>query len=144
MSLNDNVERQIRSDEGEVLHAYQDTLGYWTIGIGRLIDKKGGGITKEESSYLFQNDLKKVVADLDKNLPWWKQLDEARQGVLINMRFQLGMAGLLGFKNTLVMIQNGNYDAAASGMLNSQWAKQTPNRANRLSKQMRTGEWQYA
>ena len=143
--MSENVEKQLRGDEGEVLTAYQDSLGFWTIGIGRLIDKrKGGGITKEESSYLFQNDLKKVEADLDKHLPWWRKLDEARRGVLINMRFQLGMAGLLGFKNTLAMIERGEYASAAKGMLQSKWANQTPKRAYRLSEQMRTATWQYS
>lgn len=143
--MRDNVERQLRGDEGEVLHAYNDHLGYVTIGIGRLLDKrKGGGISKDESSYLFQNDLKKVEEDLDKNIPWNRKLDDARRGVLINMRFQLGMAGLLGFKNTLAMIERGDYVAAAKGMLNSKWATQTPKRAYRLSEQMRTGTWQYA
>lgn len=141
----DNVEKQLRKDEGEVLTAYQDSLGFWTIGIGRLIDKrKGGGITQEESSYLFQNDLKKVISALDKRIPWWTKLDEARKGVLINMSFQMGIDGLLGFKNTLRMIEQGQYSAAADGMLNSLWARQTPNRAKRLSTQMRTGEWQFA
>ena len=143
--MSENVEKQLRGDEGEVLTAYQDSLGFWTIGIGRLIDKrKGGGITKEESSYLFQNDLKKVEADLDKHLPWWRKLDDARRGVLINMRFQLGMAGLLGFKNTLAMIERGEYASAAKGMLQSKWANQTPKRAYRLSEQMRTATWQYS
>ncbi len=50
MTLAQSITQQLRRDEGEVLHAYQDSLGYWTIGIGVLIDKrKGGGITKAES-----------------------------------------------------------------------------------------------
>jgi lysozyme len=45
-----NIAEQLRRDEGEVLHAYQDKYGYWTIGVGRLIDaRKGGGISVEES-----------------------------------------------------------------------------------------------
>jgi lysozyme len=60
------------------------------------------------------------------------------------MSFQLGVDGLLGFKNTLKMIEQRNYEAAAAGMLNSLWAKQTPERANRMAEQMRTGIWQFA
>lgn len=143
--LRNNIERQLRADEGEVLSAYQDHLGYWTIGIGRLIDKrKGGGISKEESSFLFGNDLARIQAALDDKLPWWKSLSEARRGVLINMAFQMGVDGLLGFKNTLNMINDGDYDAAARGMMTSKWATQTPARAKRMSEQMRTGVWQYA
>lgn len=133
---------QLRRDEGEVLHAYTDNLGYLTIGIGVLIDKrKGGGITQAESEYLFVNRLRQRVGELDQRLPWWRNLNEARQGVLINMSYQLGMDGLLGFVNTLKLVQQGLYEAAADAMLKSKWASQTPERARRLSEQMREGEW---
>jgi lysozyme len=142
--MSQNLIRQLRDEEGEVLNAYQDHLGYWTIGVGRLIDKrKGGGITKEESEYLLNNDISKVNAQLDANIPWWRKLDEPRQAVLQGMAFQMGIANLLGFKNTLRMIEAADYEAAGKGMLNSLWAKQTPGRANRMSKQMKTGEWQW-
>ena len=134
---------QLKRDEGEVLHAYQDTLGFWTIGIGILIDKrKGGGLRPEESEFIFRNRLKLLDAEFADRLPWIAKLDPARRGVLVNMAFQLGVAGLLGFKNTLAMIQAGKYQDAAKAMLESKWAKQTPARARRLSKQMETGSWQ--
>lgn len=135
--------KQLRRDEGEVLHAYSDSLGYLTIGIGRLIDRrKGGGITPEESAYLLNNDIDKRSAELLRRAPWVAELDEARQGVLLNMAFQMGVDGLLGFVNTLKMVRAGDYAGAANGMLNSLWAKQTPARAKRLADQMRTGVWQ--
>lgn len=141
-SLRQEIERQLRRDEGEVLHEYKDSLGYSTIGIGRLIDKrKGGGISAAESAYLFGNDLDAKTKEVRRRLPWLDRLDEARKGVLINMAFQMGVDGLLGFKNTLAMIERGDYAAAADGMLNSLWAKQTPARAKRLSDQMRDGKW---
>lgn len=140
--LEQRATMQLRRDEGEVLNAYQDSLGYWTIGIGVLIDKKkGGGITQQESEYLFLNRLRKVIGELDQRIAWWRGLDEARQGVLINMAYQLGIDGLLGFVNTLKMIQQGDYEGAARGMLLSKWSAQTPSRAARLSNQMREGVW---
>ena len=142
--MREELTRLLRGDEGEVLHAYQDHLGYWTIGVGRLIDKrKGGGISSEESAYLLANDIRDTSAELDRRLPWWRKLDEARQGVLLAMAFQMGVDGLLGFKNTLAMVQRGDYDGAARGMLESLWAKQTPERAKRMSEQMRTGQWMF-
>lgn len=137
-----DIESQLRLDEGEKLHAYQDHLGYWTLGVGRLIDKrKGGGITLEESSYLLENDIRKRRAEVARRIPWFEGLDVVRQGVLLNMAFQMGVDGLMGFKNTLGMISRREYNDAARGMLQSLWAKQTPERAYRLSEQMRTGEW---
>ena len=135
--------KQLRRDEGEVLTAYQDHLGFWTLGVGRLIDKrKGGGITVEESAYLLSNDIDKREAELLRRAPWMATLDPARFGALLNMAFQMGVDGLLGFKNTLAMVRNGDYDAAEAMMLESLWAKQTPERAARISKQVRTGVWQ--
>lgn len=134
---------QLRRDEGERLSAYQDHLGFWTIGVGILIDaRKGGGLLPEESEFIFQNRLKLLNAELEKRLPWIKKLDPARRGVLINMAFQMGVAGLLGFKNTLALIERGEYEKASREMLGSKWAQQTPARANRLSVQMSSGVWQ--
>ncbi len=142
--MRENIIRSLRGEEGEVLYEYKDHLGYSTIGVGRLIDKrKGGGITEEESAYLLNNDVTKIVEQLDKRLSWWTKLDDARKGVLVNMAFQMGVDGLLGFKNTLKMIESGQYEAAARGMLQSKWALQTPSRAKRMAEQMRTGIWQY-
>lgn len=141
--MNDNdkllIDELIR-DEGVVPHAYQDSLGYWTIGVGRLIDKrKGGRLSTDEIEYLLMNDIDKFVAGLDAKLPWWRGLSPVRQRVMINMAFNLGINGLLGFKNTLEFIRTGQYDKAAAGMLKSKWATQVGKRANRLSDMMRVG-----
>lgn len=135
--------KQLRRDEDEILHAYPDHLGYLTIGVGRLIDKrKGGGITPEESAYLLSNDIDKREAELLRRAPWMANLDPVRFGALLNMAFQMGVDGLLGFKNTLAMVRAGDYAGASAGMLDSTWAKQTPERAKRISEQMKTGVWQ--
>jgi lysozyme len=140
----DNLIRQLVIEEGEVLHAYQDHLGFWTIGVGRLIDRrKGGGLTKEESRYLLTNDINKFTNQVRLALPWFDSLDDARKAVLIGMAFQMGLAGLLGFKNTLASIQAGKYEDAAKSMLRSAWARQTPERAKRMALQMQTGQWQF-
>ena len=142
--MKDELTRLLRGDEGEVLHAYKDHLGYWTIGVGRLIDaRKGGGISPAESALLLANDIGEIEAALDVRLPWHRNLDPARQAVLFAMAFQMGVDGLLKFKNTLEMVRVCDYDGAARGMLASLWAQQTPERAHRMAEQMRTGQWQY-
>lgn len=137
---------ELRRDEDVVPYAYKDSLGYLTIGVGRMIDKaKGGGLAPDEIDYLLANDVKRSMAELDKSLPWWRNLSEPRQRVLVNMCFNLGIGssalgtGLLGFKNTLAMIQVGDYEGAADGMLHSKWARQVGDRAMRLSAMMRKG-----
>lgn len=135
--------QQLIDEEGEVLHAYKDHLGYWTIGVGILIDKrKGGGLRKEESDFILNNRIRLKVAEVEKALPWVSTLDEPRKAVLVGMAFQMGLDGLLGFRNTLKMIERRQYKEAGDGMLNSLWAKQTPERAKRMAKQMELGTWQ--
>ncbi len=68
-------------------------------------------------------------------------LNGPRQAVLYNMAFNLGINGLLSFKNTLNMIKNGEYESASEGMLNSKWAVQVGYRARELANQMKTGKW---
>lgn len=131
---------QLTRHEGFRSSAYQDSKGYWTIGIGRMVDKRlKGGISLEEAQALLQNDLDRCASELNSKLPWWQNLSENRRYVLLNMCFNLGITKLLGFKNTLAMIQQGNYDGAAKGMLNSKWATDVGKRANELSEQMRVG-----
>lgn len=135
---------QLRRDEGVKAAAYQDHLGFWTIGVGRLIDsrKPGAGLRPDEIDYLLKNDINDRVQALTKALPMlFPKLDEARQAVLLNMAFQMGTAGLLGFKSTLALVEAGKYAEAAEQMLKSKWATQTPARAKRLAEQMKTGEW---
>ena len=134
---------QLRRDEGTKAAAYNDSLGFLTIGVGRLIDsrKPGSGLRPDEIDYLLRNDINDRTQALTKALPWFSALDDARRGVLINMAFQLGTAGLLGFKSTLALAAAGKYAEAAEQMLKSKWAAQTPARAKRLAEQMKTGEW---
>ena len=139
-----DLESQLRLDEGEILYAYPDHLGYLTIGVGILIDKrKGGGLRKEESDFILKNRTSLIIEEVKRRLPWVSKLHFIRAAVLYNMAFQLGINGLLNFKNTLRLIESGNFELAAQEMLNSLWAKsQTPERAKRLSEQMRTCQWQ--
>lgn len=131
-------------DEAIRLKPYRCSAGKLTIGIGRNLDDKG--ITEREARYLAENDVDEVVAELDRRVPWWSGLTDARQRVLVNMAFNLGVQGLLGFKNTLALVKAGAYAAAAEAMLDSLWARQVgvgteaqPGRARRLANLMRQG-----
>lgn len=128
-------------DEGFRASAYTDSLGYWTIGIGRCIDaRKGGGITPEEASYLLSNDIRAREAALDAEIPWWKGLDRVRRVVLLSMAFQMGLGGLFSFRKTLFAVREGRFSDASEAMLASRWASQAPGRVTRLAEAMRTGE----
>lgn len=139
--MTETLEELLIRHERKVRHAYQDSLGYWTIGVGRLIDKrKGGGLSNAEIHYLLRNDIASKSDQVRLAFSgWWRRLSIARQNVLICMCFQLGIAGLLKFKATLAAMESGDYAAAAKGMLASRWAKQTPERVRELAAMMRSG-----
>ena len=121
-------------------YAYQDTEGLWTIGTGRLIHKGRGGLTDDECDYLLANDVKEFEAGLDANIPWWRSLDPVRQRVILDMAFNLGVEGLLEFRNTLAYIRSKDYANASKNMLLSKWAKQVGTRSITLSEMMKTGK----
>jgi lysozyme len=133
----DQLRTELTRDEAEKLMPYTDTVGKLTIGVGRNLSDRG--ISHDESQYLLSNDIRLVESDLNQNLPWWINLTDARQRVLANMCFNLGINRLLGFKNTLEFIRTEQWGKAADGMLQSTWAKQVGQRAVRLSEMMRNG-----
>lgn len=129
--------KQLRVDEGTRYKPYRDTVGKLTIGVGRNLDDRG--LSPDEVDYLLNNDVKLVEMELDGQLPWWRSMSDARQEVLANMCFNLGITKLLGFKNTLQFMKEGRYDAAARGMEASMWFRQVGDRARRLVKMMEEG-----
>jgi lysozyme len=133
----DALAAQLVIDEGCRLKPYRDTVGKTTIGIGRNLDDVG--ISKSEAMMLLGADIDKVTTQLDVALPWWRDMTDRRQQVLANMAFNMGIAGLLGFRDTLAAMKAGDYTKAASGMLASKWAGQVGARARRLADIMDKG-----
>lgn len=130
--------KDLKKDEGFIPHAYKDSEGYWTIGYGRLIDERlGGGITEDEADFLLENDIIKVENALDREFSWWRKMPETAQQALANMCFQMGIKRLKGFKITLSLLKQGQYNQAADNAMQSLWAKQTPNRAKQVTDLMR-------
>lgn len=134
----DAMTRQLRLHEGERLKPYRCPAGKLTIGVGRNLDDRG--ITAEESAFLLASDIAREERELIRALPWVAGLDEVRQRVLLDMAFNLGLSGLLKFKQTLATIQAGDYQRGATMMLDSKWAQQVGTRAERLARMMVTGK----
>jgi GH24 family phage-related lysozyme (muramidase) len=126
----------IAADEGCRLQSYRDTQGIWTIGYGHAHVEPGLCWTQSEANAQLRQDLKSAIAHLDCFLPWWRSLCDARRYVLLNMTFELGIRGLLGFGHALDAIRTRRFAEAASLMLASNWAKQVPARARRLARIM--------
>ena len=131
------IRDQLIKHEGVVLHAYEDHLGYLTIGVGRLIDKRrGGGITREEAMFLLDRDIYRVVEGLRKE-PGFTDLPPTVKEALVNMAFQLGHRGVMNFRKMWKALREHDYDRAADEALDSRWAEQTPNRAQEVAEMIR-------
>jgi lysozyme len=133
----EDLKEQLIRHEGLRLTVYDCPAGYKTIGVGRNLE--GKGVTEEEAMYLLDNDIKDFQEGLSRELPWFDSLDECRRNILTNMAFNLGISGLLKFKNTLLAVENENWEEAASQMLDSRWAQQVGGRAAELSGLMKSG-----
>ncbi len=124
-------------DEGVELKPYRCTAGKLTIGVGRNLDDRG--ITRDEASYLLKNDIALCEKDLDRIVPNWRNLSDARQRVLVNMVFNLGAARFAGFQKFIANLRLGDFKAAAREMMDSSWSKQVGQRAVRLRDMMEKG-----
>ncbi len=151
-----NLKDQIRRSEGFRLRAYRCTSGALTVGFGHNCDASpvpgvnevGDGISHELAESLLEADIAAAVWGVRDALPWVTALNAPRQAVLYDMAFNMGLGvtggsrGLLSFRNTLRLIEKGDYTEASRNMLQSKWARQTGGRAMRLSRQLDTGERQ--
>lgn len=141
-AMSEQLKQMLIRDEGEVLHAYEDSEGYLTIGVGHLIDKRrGGGISKRISRLLLEDDIRNAKQDALANLPFISTLDPVRRDVVFNMVFNMGISTFLEFRKTIQCLRNGDYKGAAREMLDSKWARQVGPRATRLAQMMESGEY---
>lgn len=133
---------QIQEDEGYSSRVYKDSLGNLTVGTGHLLTpdelakyKEGDEYPEEELDKLLLNDFDTARNDMEKFTP--VDAPEEVKNIITNMAFQLGLPNLSGFKNFKQALEDKDYNKAADEMLDSKWAQQTPNRANRLADRMR-------
>lgn len=153
MTIDPNIIKQLRGDEAVRQFAYDDAtsktltkgmtlVGNLTIGIGRNLS--ANGLSPAEIDLLCANDVQEVMDGLASQLAWFPLLDSVRQGVLVNMAFNLGVDGLLEWNTFLGLVKTAQYNAAADDMAQTPWASQVGDRAKRLEQQMRTGAWVFA
>ncbi|HAS0709589.1 TPA: glycoside hydrolase family protein [Enterobacter hormaechei subsp. steigerwaltii] len=156
-----NITDMIIYDEGEKLTIYKDTEGYWTIGVGHLLTKSPskdeairqldklvgtghyGYINKQESRKILEIDINQTIKQIGRTelINVYTSLDIIRRTALVNMCFQLGVQGVLQFKKMIQHLNAREYEKAADEALNSKWARQTPNRAKRVTDVIRYGDY---
>ena len=126
---------QLAADEGFEGMPYDDHLGKPTIGYGTLLP-----LTPEEGKMLLESRLQAKTDELLASVPEVATYPAGVRDALFNMAYQLGTAGLLRFRNMWAALDRGFYDQAADEALDSLWARQTPNRAERVAAAIRKGE----
>ena len=136
----DNVKAAayIRRYEGYSKLPYKCPTGHLTIGYGHNLEN---GISEKVALFILQEDLSRAERAVKDAFPWWWKLDDARQFVLVDMAFNMGQAGLKGFKKMLAAIESGDFDKAAEEMLDSKYGRQVVHRARLNAEIMKTGEW---
>ena len=140
------LKQQLIEDEGCVYKIYRCTEGHPTAGIGHLItewDEEyfskpiGTEVSKEQVDEWFVKDIEKVIDDCTILYDNFYELPEEAQLIIANMMFNLGRPRLTAFKKMKEAVDDHNWIEAAIQMEDSRWAKQVPNRANRLCDRMR-------
>ena len=132
----------VKKHEGYKNHVYLDTRNKRTVGVGHLCVEDFWEDGKEyEESFLMdilQKDLQGSIDGAEELCEGLKISDDAKI-LIIEMIFQLGKKGVSKFRNMWKALQQDppSYSVAASEMLDSRWAKQTPNRAKEMSDHMR-------
>jgi lysozyme len=142
--------QEISSDEGKILHAYLCTELHATVGIGhKILDTDPEKeleiygvnweevpddqcITEHRCYVLFQEDVQIAIGGCMNIYSNWDELPQEMQHVLVNMAFQMGQRGLSNFKNMKAAIEEQDFANTAVEMMDSRWASQTPERAERL------------
>jgi len=162
--LKHSLKDQLILHEGIKLKPYKCPANKWTIGVGRNLEDVGlspeeqdrilgrrglsrsqvinilkeRGITKDEALYMLDNDIAGCIKDVEQFF-WFKYLDPVRQKVIVDMRFNLGLAGLKKFRKMIGHLEVGAYFDAADEMKDSKWYWEVGNRSRRLVKMMATG-----
>ena len=121
----------IKKNEGYVKVVYKDSLGIDTIGYGFAI--KDLELDEDICDEILLKKLKDLDKKVNKKFGWFVYMPPNIKDVVMEMCYQLGVTGFSKFRKTIAFLQDKQWQEASVEMLDSLWAKQTPNRAKALS-----------
>lgn len=130
--------------EGIRNQIYTDSLGFRTVGVGHKIlptdlewdYPEGAWVNDERIIELFTADCEKAISGAKAVVPYFDDLPEDMQNVLVEMAFQLGMTGLSQFKKMLAALERRDYLTVIDEMMDSKWSMQTPSRVMALQRRV--------
>ena len=145
MDIN-KLREQLKIDEGVKYEVYDDHLGYKTFGIGHLVkttDEEyglpcGAPVSEERVNSVFDKDVETYISETEKVFGNLQEMTGELQQVLVNMCFNMGAPRLSQFKKFIKAIHDEDWKTASVEMLDSRWAKQVGDRANRLSDRIKS------
>lgn len=161
MSDRPRLRAQVRTNEGYRGPPYKDSKGLWSFGNGRCLEThplSGAewkqlldagelvmSITPAGADWLEDTELDLVEAELARDLyPYWSGLNDARQNALIEMAYQMGERKELGFHDMLTCVSKDDWPGAYAAGMDSDWARETPPRAQRVLTQLSSGTFPVA
>ena len=127
-----NLIKQIKHNEGYRSRVYKCTEGYDTMGYGFAI--KDLVLSEEVCEMILIEKLEFLEKSIKNRFSWYEESPQVIKEVIMNMCYQLGVSGFSKFKKTISYFAESDYKGASVEMLDSKWARQTPNRAKDLSK----------
>jgi lysozyme len=127
--------KSLREHEGYVPTVYKDSLGIETIGYGFAI--KDLNLSETVCNVIIMEKILGLIIEIPARFPWFMNLPSEAQNIVMEMCYQLGVAGFAKFRKTIDYLSHGEYENAAVEMLDSGWAKQTPKRAKTLSNRLK-------
>ena len=120
----------IKQEEGFRGKPYRDSEGVLTIGYGLNLDQ---GITRAEADWILRGRIGHAIHCIERNWEPFIRMPQPTQDALTDMAFQLGCVGLMEFEDMLSALASGDCDSAKAAALESDWARETPARARRVS-----------
>ena len=122
---------EIKKSEGFRNRVYQCTEGFDTIGYGFAI--KDLVMDEDIAEMILERKIAELRLRIEQKFDFFSGLPKKVQDVVIEMCYQMGVNGFSKFRKTIQYLKDHEFECAGIEMLDSRWAKQTPNRAKKLS-----------
>lgn len=130
--------KNLGHEEGFKSLMYRDSRGNWTAFYGHNMSVPQ---TARTAYAVYLEDVAVAEEGLDAHCAWWRFLDPTRQAVLVDMAYNMGIAGLMTFNEFLTALNVGDWPTAAKDMMESKWQAQVGKRAVFLQEAILTGQF---
>ena len=141
----EKLRAELERDEGKRLHAYLDTNGFWTIGVGHLLGStcRMTEITEAECSALLNVDIDSAENSARSIFEGFDGLSDDQQRGLVNMCFNRGHQRVLTSKSITPAIHLAiktknpeDWNGVKVAIAQSDWGKQVGDRSQRIATQL--------